>query len=256
MVSSFWRRFVLKTGLVLLGAAAFAPLGVAQPGGGGSTPLATDLKKVVVGSWAEYAMSMGAMNAKARWALVARDAKAVTIEMTMEGGPMAQMGGKMTMKMIVAPDPTSVEKPVKQIVMQLGENDPMEMPAAMAGGGSQKFEKPDPKKLVGKETLKTPAGTFATQHYQDKNEKGTVDMWVLESVGPLGLVKTIFTPKPGAPAGPGTPPGPVTMELTAQGKGAKAIVTKPAGPFNPAALMGGMKKGPPPAAPVKPATAK
>src|SRR5687767_15629818 len=47
---------------------------------------------------------------------------------------------------ILAPDPTSADKPVKQLVMQMGPQDPMEMPVEMPNGpGAQKFQKPDPR---------------------------------------------------------------------------------------------------------------
>ena len=227
---------------------------VAQPGGAlGATPLAVDLKKVPLGSWAEYQISFGDKAAKARWALVGRKADSVTIEMIMEGGPAAQMGGKMTARLVMAPDPTKTDHAVKQMVMQLEGQDPMEMPTQ---GTNQKFEKPDPKKLVGKETVKVPAGSIATSHYRDNNERGSIDMWISESAPPLGLVKLNFVPKAGAPM-----PS-VSMELSGKGKDAKATITKTPKPFDPAAMMGaraGGHGGPPPGAggppPVAPAGA-
>jgi hypothetical protein len=213
----------------------------AQPGGGlGATPLAVDLKKAAMGSWAEYKIAFGDQAAKARWALVGRKSDSVTIEMIMEGGPAAQMGGKMTARLVMAPDPTKVDHAVKQMVMQLEGQDPMEMPTQ---GTNQKFEKPDPKKLVGKETITVPGGSFPTSHYRDSNERGNIDMWISETAPPLGLVKLQFTPKPGAAMPP------VTMELSGKGKDAKATITKTPKPFDPAAMMGmrgGARPGGPP----------
>jgi hypothetical protein len=215
---------------------------LAQPGGMGATPLAVDLKKAPVGAWAEYQVAIGEGNAKARWALVGRSADNVVIEMAMDGGPAAQMGGKMTVALTLAPDPIKAERPVKKMVMQVEGKDPMEMPSE---GPNHRFEKPDPKKLVGKETIKVPAGSFPTSHYRDSNERGTLDLWISETVPPLGVVKLQMTPKAGTGGGPAGPPQQVTMELSRQGKDAKPVITKAPKPFDPGALMGGSPGGKP-----------
>jgi hypothetical protein len=230
-------RALVSTLACLLPAAAFA-----QIGGGATTPLALDLKKVPVGSWAEYSMVMGpgggGLTMKSRWALVAKDASSNTMEMSAEGQPLAQVGGKMVVKTVLVPDPVNAPKPIKQMVMKMGDNDPMEFPLDMPGMPPQKFEKPDPKKLVGKESVKTPAGTFKASHYRETNENGTVDAWVSEDAPPLGMVKVVTTPKAGATGPGGQPMPPMTMQLVAKGKDAKPTITKPAKPFDPAALMG------------------
>jgi hypothetical protein len=219
------------------------------------TPLALDLKKVAVGSWAEYSMTIGAgagMTVKSRWALVARDATSNTIEMSAQGPPLEQVGGKTLVKMVLVPDPVKSQHPVKQMVLKLGDRDPMEMPLDMPGMPAQRFEKPDPKKLVGKESLKVAAGTFKTSHYRDVKNGVTLDFWTSDDVQPLGLVKLTTSPKPGAQAPGGQPIPPVTLQLVARGKDAKPGITKPAKPFDPAALG-----GPPPSAPAPaPAPAK
>jgi hypothetical protein len=238
-VSSRARLFCLAAAIAggPVGVAVTATPAAAQPGGMGATPLAVDLKKVPIGSWAEYKIAFGDKAAQARWALVGRKPDNVIIEMIMEGGPAAQMGGKMTARLVMSPDPTKTDKPVKQMVMQLEGQDPMEMPTQ---GTNQKFEKPDPKKLVGKETITVPAGSIATSHYRDNNpERGTIDMWISESVPPLGLVKLSFVPKTGSPMPP------VGMELSNKGKDAKPIITKTPKPFDPAAMMGAMHGGRP-----------
>jgi hypothetical protein len=225
-------------------------------GPGNSTPLALDLKKVPVGSWAEYTMTIGmggGMTMKSRWALVGRNSAGNTLEMSMEGGPMAMMGGKMIAKMVLVADPVGAAKPVKQMVMQMGDRDPMEMPLDMPGMPAQKFQKPDPKKLVGKEDIKVPAGTFKASHYRDKTDNGTVDSWVSEDVAPLGMIKVTTSPKPGAVGPNGQPMPAVTMELVARGKDAKPVITKPPKPFDPS-MFGGGHGGPPPGA-GKPAAA-
>jgi hypothetical protein len=196
-------------------------------------PLVVDLKKVEIGSWASYSMTMGQMTMSAKVALVARDAASVAMETSLEGGMMAMMGGKMTMKLVMDPDPTTAAKPVKQMVMQIGDQDPMLAPDTMQ---PQKYSKPDPSTLVGKETIKVAAGSFKTAHYRTKTEQGTVDAWVSEAVLPTGLVKlTTSAMQAGAQQLPA-----MAMELAAVGKGAKSIITKPPKPFDPQKMMGGV----------------
>jgi hypothetical protein len=221
--------------IVSLALAVPAATASGQGLGGEATPLALDLKKVPVGAWSEYTMSLGAgqqaMTIKSRWALVARDANSNTLETTIEGGPMAA-AGKMVMKMVLVPDPVKSDRPVKQMVMKLGDRDPMEMPLDMPGMPAQRFEKPDPKKMVGKEQLKVAGGTFKVGHYRDV----TIDAWISEQITPLGLVKLTTTPKPGATGQNGQPVLPMRMELVGRGNDAKPTITKGAKPFDPAAF--------------------
>jgi hypothetical protein len=225
------KRFIALALVLLPTAAAAQPTGSPQ-----SLPLVVDLKKAAIGSWAEYGMSFGEVKMKSRWALVGRDASSTTLEMSMQGGPAAQMGGKITLKMVLDPDPIGAAKPVKEIVMQIGDGDPMLAPA---DAPAQKFQKPDAKTLVGKETIKVAAGSFKTTHYRDHTPAGTVDVWVSEEVPPLGLVKVLTTPEPATDQAKQPPIPPATMELAATGSGAKPTITKPAKPFDPGKMMGG-----------------
>ena len=223
---------IVALDLILLPAVAAAqPTGSPQ-----SLPLVVDLKKAPVGSWAEYGMNFGEVKMKSRWALVARDATSSTLEMSMLGAMTAQMGGKITLKMVLDPDPIGAAKPVKEMVMQVGDSDPMLAPP---DAPRQKFQKPDAKTLVGKETIKVEAGSFPSTHYRDHTPVGTVDVWVSEAIPPLGLVKVVTTPEPkaGDADSPSIPPA--TMELSATGTGAKPTITKPAKPFDPSGMTVG-----------------
>jgi len=217
----------LLVGLALAPSPASAQMGPQPP-----MPMVVDLKKVPVGSWASYSMTMGGTTMTSKMALVARDASSVSMETSIEGGMMAMMGGKMTMRMVMDPDPTTAAKPVKQMVMQVGDQDPMIAPDTMQ---AQKYSKPDPSTLVGKETLKVAAGSYKTSHYRTKTAHGDVDVWVSEDAAPTGLVKLSTPPMQ---AGQQQVPG-MTMELTATGKGAKPLITKPPKPFDPQKMMGG-----------------
>ena len=221
------------------------------PGGGPPMPLAVDLAKVPVGSWAQYTVTLGTMAPMtSRMALVGKSADGNTIETTIEGGMVAMTGGKVITDMVLVPGKDKSGQ-VKKMVFQMGANDPMEMPQ----GAEQKFAKPDPKTLVGPETLKVKAGTFKTKHYRDKTSTGdTVDYWIDDHVPPIGLVKLEGEQKQNPAI-----KGPIRFELMATGKDAKQLITKPAKPFDPGALQkqatqGGAASGPgaaPPAAPPK-----
>lgn len=236
--------------LALAGASFAHAQGVGMP----STPIGVDLRKVPVGSWAEYAISAeNTPGMKGRFALVSRQKNDHTMEMAMDGGQLAMMGGKMTIKMVMATQGN--ESQVKQAVMQMGTNDPMEMPTNAPNAQAAKFSPPDPKSLVGSEEVKVAAGSFKTQHYRTTTPQGhVVDVWLSDKAPPIGLVKMKSTPKAGSTNPMGQPIPASTFELAALGKGAKPTITKPAKPFDPAALMGGGR--PPAGAPPAPAADK
>jgi hypothetical protein len=248
-------RFLIALGL-LVPSVALAQ----QPGQGPPIPIAVDLAKVPAGSWAEYNMSIGTMPPmKMRMALVGKTATGNTVETSVEGGMMAAAGGKMVMQTTLTAagkgekdkDGKDSDGKVQKLIMQLGANDPMEMPVGM--GPERQFKKPDPKTFVKDETVKVAAGSFKTKHYRDKTPQGdTFDFWVTESVLPFGIVKIEGEQKSNPMV-----KGPFKFELMATGKNGKALITKPAKPFDQAALMkqmmgGQAAAGAPPAAPPAP----
>jgi hypothetical protein len=247
--------------------AVLAPPAAAQMRGGGgmpTTPVAAPLDKVPMGTWAEYTIQRGNDNArKQRYALVGKDAGAFVIESKGETG----QGEKVLTRTVVAADPTA-EGAVKKVVTQFGDSDPMEMPAGgmgrpggpggpggpgaggpggpgaggpggpgggdrggPGGGGRMRgarFLKPDPKTLIGKESVKVPGGSFEAQHYKAEGPRGgIINYWLAKDAGPFGLVKLEWL----RPAGEDD--AKVIVELTAKGKGAKPELTKPAKPFDP-----------------------
>jgi hypothetical protein len=113
--------------------------------------------------------------------------------------------------------------------MQFGDEAPMVVPPDTP---VQKFQRPDEKNLVGKEEIKVAAGTFATSHYRDKNAMGTVDVWVSDTVMPLGIVRVVTTPQVEKNAPDAMQVPAATMELSGAGKGAKAVITKKPKPFD------------------------
>jgi hypothetical protein len=232
---------VFLSGLVPAVASAQAP------GQGPPMPMAVDLAKVPIGTWAEYTVAMGQLPPMStRMSLVGKG----VLETSVEGGMMAQIGGRMTLQMTLAPGGEKEGK-VQKMVMQMGAGDPMDFPVTP---GQQQFNKPNPKMLVKEESVTVKGGTFKTKHYRDKTPAGdAVDYWISEKVPPLGLVKMEAEQKQNPNI-----KGPIKFELTATGKDAKPAITKPAKPFDQGVMMqqmtgGGKPTGgaAPPAAPKK-----
>jgi hypothetical protein len=195
-----------------------------------------DMRKAHLGDWSEYSVSVTGMPPfKQRFALVGRDAATNTLEMTSEGGGMGR-SAKVVVKVVLAADPRKKDR-IKKLVMQLGDNSPMEL--REEGAQKDQFAPLDPRKQIGSQEVKVPAGTFTTRHYRDKNAAGNVvETWVSDEAPPFGLVKM----QGSITQAPGGPSYPVTLELVGRGKDAKAAITRPARPFDPAVLMGQMSR--------------
>ena len=100
---------------------------------------------------------------------------------------------------------------VKRTIVKAAGQPAMELPAMNA----PKVPETDidkTAKRVGTETIATPAGSFACDHYQSQESGGTVDVWVATKVSPYGLVKM---------ASPGT-----TMVISKLITGAKSRITE------------------------------
>jgi hypothetical protein len=99
----------------------------------------------------------------------------------------AQMGGDMITKALTVVN--GPDTAVSRIIMQMPNRPPMEMPAQMVQMHAQKrpTDIRSDAEDVGPESVTTPAGTFATEHYKMKDGSG--DMWIAAKAGPYGLVK-------------------------------------------------------------------
>lgn len=196
------------------------------PGLPASMPLVVDMQKLPLGSWSEYTISVGGMTFTSRWALVARDGKSNTVEMTTKGKAIAK---PIVLRVVLPADPTRDGKLPKPMVVQLGDDAPMLVPKDMP---PPRFQRPDATTLVGKEELKVPGGSFKAAHYREKNASGSIDIWVDESVYPIGVVKVVHTPEVDKKAPPAMQAPPFTQELNATGKGAKPSITKKPQPYD------------------------
>ncbi len=195
-------------------------------------PVGMDLRNVPLGVWADYKLTVPQIAPfRQRFALVGKDSGTSTVEMAAEGGMMAA-GKRVVLKVTLGSDLTKPDR-VKKVLMQLGDNDPMELPAQMSMG-KEHFAPIDPKKAVGTEQVKVPAGTFKARRYKDKSTNGTeIEVWVSQDVPPFGIVKM-----QGSVKQPGSAEShPLVVELVGRGKGAKPTVTKPPVPFDGAKLM-------------------
>jgi hypothetical protein len=171
----------------------------------------------VVGSGGEYEMTTDKGKTVMEIAVVGKESvdgkDGYWFEMTVASASMGQMTSK-TLTVLDGQDTV-----VSRMIMQMGNRPPMEMPTQMFKANAQKqpADIRDRAEDVGSETVTTPAGTFATEHYKMKDGSG--DAWVAPKAGPYGLVK--FQGKDS------------TMVLTKVITDAKDKITGTPQPFNP-----------------------
>jgi hypothetical protein len=132
-------------------------------------------------------------------------------------------GGEMVMKYLYAMDGGNIQ--VAKMIMQMPGRPPMEMPATMMRGNKapQSSDFRTQAEDVGSESITTPAGTYACEHYRAKDGSG--DVWISPKVSPWGLVK--YQGKNSS------------MVVTKVTTGAKDKITGTPQPFNP--MMMGQK---------------
>jgi hypothetical protein len=118
-----------------------------------------------------------------RVAVVGKEGEAYWYESVIEGGKE----GRIITKMLVSGDPGDANN-VKRVIVKVGSEPAMEMPAQMMGQqGGQGKEKITEK---GTETVKVPAGTFTARHMQHQEGTLLVDTWIHKDIPPYGMVKS------------------------------------------------------------------
>jgi hypothetical protein len=194
------------TALVLMVATAHAQ----QP----TTQLDYDaMMKAPAGSWAEYAMTAKqgeqTMHMKMRYAIVAKSAKAITLEIESE---VPQLGNIIMQLEYTAAGPDNWK--LTKGRMKMGQQPVEEVPPDKMGDAAP-LRRGDPVgKLVGTETVTTKAGSFQCKHYTKQVTMGPngpmqLEMWMSDKALPAGLVKST--------AGPA-----IEILLSATGVGAKS----------------------------------
>jgi hypothetical protein len=192
-------------------------------------PSAIDLDTVPLGRWAEYEeLYLASTTIKERVALVGKGGDGDTIETTTE----MPSGERTVFATVFAPAEPGKPGGVRVTgnVFQVADGDPMESPPVSAS--QQPYPRVDPSKLFGVDTIRVRAGTFRAKHYRDRTAYGEqVDLWIDDSVGPIGLIKLESEQKqhPTIRAG-------FTFELVATGNDAIPQITKSVLPFDAAVL--------------------
>lgn len=202
------------TALVVAAGGVFGTAAARAQSGPPPMPVAVDVKKVPIGSYADYTLTVGGGQMKVRYALVARRGGSATFEI---------VTGLMSMQVVTEGDPGSPGA-VRKALLKMGNREPWE------GAGMKPFRGVDPKSLLGAEEIRVPAGTFRTEHHRERAEGGgTVDFWVSKDVMPIGLVKQTTTPSAGGRAGSGhRPTAAMTIELLSRGSDARPVIALPA----------------------------
>lgn len=184
-------------------------------------PTILDVHQAKLGSWGQYVLKMPNGEMNQRMAIIGRDEKNTTIEMSVEGGPMQQMG-PMLIQVKIPRDPKLESRPAG-VVMQVGKNTPMEMPADHPMVPKESFKRLQVKDLEAKvETVKVAGGTFQARRHTQKRGEDEAITWLSEKATPLGLVKMQSK----------TPMGPATVELVKMGTGAKSNLNGKPVPFD------------------------
>jgi hypothetical protein len=183
--------------LVLCGATAAS----AQAPGSASLSYEA-LSRASAGAWADYTMDKdGQAHATMRYALVEKSAKAMAVEVSSTTPPLV-------MRMdLVANGPTAWR--LERMRMQIGGG---QVTDAQIPEGADRLIRKDGNlgTLVGKETIKTPAGSFECKHYKQELPQGEADVWMSDKALPGGIVQSRV-----AALG-------IKMTLTATGSGAAA----------------------------------
>lgn len=220
-------RWIPALALVLvLGAVAPSQ---AFMGGGPAAKFFTEFKPVV-GSWAEYVMtSEGEPPVTMRISIVGKEGELYWYEMLM----IAEKQERIVTKILVTGNPQESAN-LKRFIVKAGDEPAMEMPIEMTRmGASEDVGVPEPTSVdKGVESVTVPAGTFKASHWLYTVDKMTSDVWVVQGIGPYGLVKSRTED--------------IEVALKAYGDDATSLITETPQMFS---MPMGMPTGMPPGAP-------
>lgn len=147
-----------------------------------------------VGAGAAYRMEAKTKKGKEvhdwEWAVVGSEKVGADMGYWLEMYGQERGGESVVMKQLIVWRQEGSD--IKRMIMQAGNEEPMEVPVGMMAGGKEQPGQKDVRKTgkrIGTESVTTPAGTFACEHWQDTEQGGTYDVWLAKDVPPFGIVK-------------------------------------------------------------------
>jgi hypothetical protein len=175
----------------------FAGAAWAQMGMGMRPPQIPGEFKPVVGSGAQYSMTMKNGKMDMAVAIVGKETVDGADGYWSETRILSGQGAGTIMKQLMV---LSGGQPgIKRMIVQPAGRGPMEFPMGMMGamgggmgGRPAKSEGGTPQgkgEMLGSESVTVPAGTFDCEHYRSQSEHGNADVWFTTKVSPYGLVK-------------------------------------------------------------------
>jgi hypothetical protein len=212
-------KFLIVAGLAMF----FTGTAAAQMGMRGG-PSVGGVWNPVVGSGAAYSIEQkGGGKSEMEMAIVGKESvegkDGYWLELTVQS---PRHEGQMVMKSLMVLDGPNTT--TKRVIMQPSGQPPMEMPMMMMqqrGTVTHPADIRSNAEDVGSESVTTPAGTFACEHYRVKD--GSADFWIAKNVAPYGLVKATGKDS--------------TTVLTRVITDAKDKITGTPVPFNPMGMM-------------------
>lgn len=182
-MKSFWKLILGFCCALFFAGAAHAQMGRAPQFSGVWNP--------VVGAGAAYSVESRGQTSEMEMAVVGKETvdgkDGYWFEMTMQS---SREKGTVVMKYLYVLD--GAQTRVVRMVMQMAGQAPMEMPMQMMGrmgtASTQAADVRAQSQDLGGESVTTPAGTFACEHYRSKDGSG--DVWVAKNVPPYGLIKS------------------------------------------------------------------
>jgi len=179
-----------RVAALLAGVAMVASAGTAVAQRGmSSMPEMRGVWNPVVGAGGAYEFDNNGKKQQIEFAVVGKEDVQGKEGYWLEFTAQSERGGVVSKTLIVVDgDDTHIAR----MVVQPAGQSPIELPAQMMAMQHKNPQPADIRKYakdLGKETITTPAGTFACEHMQMND--GKADVWVSPQVPPYGLVKSV-----------------------------------------------------------------
>jgi hypothetical protein len=172
-----------------MGAAIMGMAGNAAAQRGMGMPEMHGVWNPVVGAGAVYDMDNDGKKQQMEFAVVGKEDVQGKEGYWMEFSVQSERGSVVGKNLIVM---DGEDTRIQRMIVQPPGQDPMEFPVGMMAAHRNPVQPADIRKQakdMGKETITTPAGTFACEHLQSND--GKTDLWISPQVPPYGLVKSV-----------------------------------------------------------------